>query len=556
MPARRILSLWFPRLAAERVLRLEPSLSEAPFAITLTTGNLLTLTSLSAQASDAGLRREMTLTDARTLCPGLLTRPAEPLREAAFLSALRRWAGQFTPWVAEEPAGGTGGTGALILDITGCAHLFGGEAGLAAQIEDDLARLGLSHRIGLADTIGAAWAITRYARQIGATHRSGDAIDQEARATRSRAHKRRNWERGGPAPAPLQANATAPRIIPPGETRRWLNDLPVAALRLEPDVITNLNRLGLARISDLAAIPRAALGRRFGLYVVRRLDQAFGSEPEPVSPARPELHFATRLTLPDPIGLEEDILAGLNRVLHPLCTKLKTAAQGARRLRLTIFRADHSLQSIEIGLARPSREPDVILPLLKLKLGDLDAGYGIDVIRLEAHVTEPLTPHQHKGHLEATADAQARMNPGGGAAFTALLNRIGTRIGMEALTRLSPADSNIPEKTATIMAAAYSEVAPDWPKPRTRRPVMIFAPEPVTEVETGRPPPQFRWRRRDFTLKTAHGPERISPEWWLDDPNWRSGPRDYWRIETKEGPRLWLFQALGAGGWYAQGDFG
>lgn len=315
MPARRILSLWFPRLAAERVLRFEPQLSEVPFAVSITVGNLVSLIALSAAASDAGLRREMTLTDARTLCPGLVTRPSEPLREAAFLATLRRWAGQFSPWVAQEQAGE--GTGALVLDISGCAHLFGGEEGLAARIESDLTRLGLTHRIGLADTVGAAWAIARYARHAGAGHRSGDAIDQEARATRSRAHKRRNWERGGPAPAHIGASATAPRIIPPGETRRWLGDLPVAALRLEADVITNLNRLGLGRITDLAAIPRAALGRRFGLHVVRRLDQAFGAEPEPVSPARPELHFAARLTLPDPIGLEEDILAGLVRVLHP-----------------------------------------------------------------------------------------------------------------------------------------------------------------------------------------------------------------------------------------------
>jgi len=531
-------------------------LSEAPFAITTSHGNLLSLTSLSAEATATGLRRDMSLTDARTVCPGLVTRPSEPLREAAFLSAMRRWAGQFTPWVAEETSAATLGTGSLILDISGCAHLFGGEAGLAERIEQDLTRLGITHRIGLADTVGAAWAVARYAQHKPSGHRSGDAIDQEARATRSRAHKRRNWERGGAAPTPVQASGTAPRIIPPGETRRWLADLPVAALRLETDVITNLNRLGLGRISDLAGIPRAALGRRFGLYVVRRLDQAFGSEPEPVSPARPDLHFATRLTLPDPVGLADDIEAALVRILHPLCARLKSAAQGARRLRFTIFRADHSLQSIEIGLAKPSREPDVILPLLKLKLGDLDAGYGIDVIRLEAHVTEPLTPYQHKGHLVAAAEAEARLNPGGGAEFTALLNRIGTRIGMEALTRLAPADSNIPEKTATVMAAAYCDAVESWPKPRSIRPLLMFTPEPVSETEIGRPPPRFRWRRRDFVLSTAQGPERIAPEWWLDDPTWRSGPRDYWRVETQEGPKLWLFQALTAGGWFVQGDFG
>jgi len=554
MPRRRVLSIWFPRLAAERVMRGHAFLAATPFAVTATSANMVALASLNEPAEAAGLRRAMSLGDARAVCPDLVTRPVEPLREAGFLAALTRWAGKFSPWVATESGE------ALVIDITGCAHLFGGEAGLAGVVQEDCARLGLSQRLGIADTRGAAWALARFAGEKAAAARSGNDIDQEARATRARAHKRRNWERGGPAPAVVPAGtAQVLRIAPPGSMRAALAPLPVAALRLPPETVAGLARLGLRRITDVAALPRAALARRFGVEVVRRLDQALGAEPEPVSPARPLKTFALRLSLPDPIGLEADILAGLDRLLPPLCEKLKTAARGARRMRLSLHRVDRTVQVLEVGLARASHEADRIRPLLALKLGNIEAGFGIDMLRLEAPVSEPLAPTQHRGHLEATQAARARKSAGGSTDMETLIARLGARIGLEAMTRLHPAESHIPEKAATVMAAAYCPAAEDWPERRTPRPLRLFGPEPLKTSSESRPPTQFRWRRRDFTIATATGPERIAPEWWLDDPPWRSGPRDYWRVETRSGERLWLFEVRGGdapAGWFVQGDFG
>ena len=550
---RRILSIWFPRLAAERVLRGEPALGEAPFAVVAEVGNSTTLASLNVAASKAGLRRDMGLRDAQALCPDLVTRSLDPLREAAFLSGLRRWAGRFSPWVAEQ------GDEGLVLDISGCAHLFGGEQGLLDRIAEDCARLHLTQQCGVADTLGAAWAVARYAGAPVGAARSGDAIDQEARATRSRAQKRRNWERGGVAPAPRALPHDTPRIIAPGQTRAALAPLPVSALRLAPETVAGLVRMGLRRIGELSETPRGALARRFGVEVVRRLDQALGSEPEPVSPARPAHSFAVRLSFPDPIGLEADILAGLDRLLPPLCSRLEQAGQGARRVRLILYRVDRSLQVLEVGLARPAQDPARIRSLLVLRMSDVEAGYGIDTLRLVAHVTEPLNPTQHKGHLAAVEAARALQNPDGGAAVEALISRLGARVGLESITRLHPADSHIPEKTAKVVQAAFSAPATDWPAPAGPRPLRMFPPEAVATECNARPPQIFRWRRRVFHSLSAVGPERITPEWWLDDPNWRSGPRDYWRVETETGERLWLFEALGAetsGGWYVQGDFG
>lgn len=553
---RRILSLWFPRLAAEDVLRAAPGLSEAPLAVVGELGNLRQITSLSLAASARGLSRGQALAEALTLCPDLVTRPADPDRAAQLLAALRRWAGRFSPWVAEE------GDDALLIDLTGCAHLFGGEAALFAQIHDDCADLGFSLCAAIADTPGAAWALARYAGGGGtAPPRSGDAIDQEARATRSRAQKR-HWVKGGAAPQRQGApQGGVARISPPGGLRQSLASLPIAALRVPPATAEGLARLGLRRIGDLWGMPRAGLARRFGQDLVRRLDQALGVEPEPISPAGAPLHFAARLSLPEPIGLEADILAGLDRLLPVLCDKLRARGRGARRLRLEMIRAEGGAERIEIGLARPTDRPDSLRALFALKLGGVAAGFGFDVLRLVATVSEPLHSTEHKGGWAVAAEAQlkAQSTRAPGQALDDLIARIGARVGLDRITREHPADSHIPEKTTTTQAAAYSHPATDWPATDRPRPLTLFRPEPVTAADTPEPPLQFRWRGRNFEVSAAHGPERIAPEWWLDDPQWRSGVRDYWRVTTAQGPRIWLFYAHGAsmsGGWFAQGDFG
>lgn len=550
MSNRRILCLWFPRLGAERLLRMNRGLPAGPLAVVADQNNSQVLNSLSAEAQAYGLHPGQPLRDAMAMCPNLITRLINPQAEAAFLTSLRRWAGKYSPWVSEEPPA------SLAIDLTGCAHLFGGEHAVLEEVEADCAALGLTVHAGIADTIGAAWALARYAGQPVQMTRTGDAVDQEARATRARATKRRNWERGGPPPQLAAQGNRAARIAPPGQTRTVLAPLPIAALRLQSDEITGLTRVGLRKIGDLVGTPRAALARRFGKDVVRRLDQAMGVDPEPVSPARPPMHFAVRMTLPEPIGLESDILAGIDRLLPRLSDMLRQKQRGARRIRMQAFRSDQTMQWLEIGLARPSADPERIRPLLAMKLGDIDAGFGIDILRLEAHVTEPIHAHQHKGHLDAAADATARLTADTG--IDDLIGKVGARIGLDMITRLHPADSNIPEKTSKALAAAWSEPALDWVKPATARPLVMWRPEPVSADETPALPVNFRWRRRDLTTAQAMGPERISPEWWLDDPDWRSGVRDYWQVTTTSGERLWMYFAHGgtmSRGWFCQGMF-
>ncbi|MGB7263040.1 MAG: DUF6504 family protein [Albidovulum sp.] len=546
MPSRRILSLWFPRFGAERLIRQQRGLPARPFAVVDDEGNRQVLSSLSTEAENAGLVRGQALRDAQAMCPELMTSLRNPRAEAQFLTALRRWAGKFSPWVAEEQPDG------LVIDLSGASHLYGGEEGVLEAAAADCADLGMSIEAGIADTVGAAWGLARYAGRDGVVLRSGDAVDQEARATRSRA-ARRHWTKGGAAPLTVMPPAPKVRISPPGHLRQTLTPLPLAALRIDEETVNGLARLGLRHVGDVLGMPRAALARRFGIKLIRRIDQALGTETEPVSPAHPPLHFAVRLTLPDPIGLAEDIMAGIDRLLPALAERLKARAQGARQVRLQLMRTDHTMQEIAFGLARPTADPDQLRPLFMLKLTEIDPGFGIDTLRLEAHVTEPIHPSQHRGPFEAEA------SNGPDRGLDDLISKLGARVGMEAITRLAPADSHVPEKSALILPAAWSDPVAEWPPGRRPRPLVLFRSEPVVAPEDPMLPACFRWRRRDLATASGIGPERIAPEWWLDEPEWRSGTRDYWRVEVTTGERLWLYYAHGgavSGGWFCQGSFG
>ena len=551
---RRIMSLWFPRLPVERVLRLRKDTLPFPVAIVGDRNGAQALVSLNEEAEAAGLCVGQPLRDASAMCGNLVTHSADPLAEAAFLGVLRRWAGKFSPWVAEEaPA-------SLMIDLTGCAHLFGGEPSLLAQAESDCADLGLTVQAGIADTAGAAWALARFAGQVAGTDRNGDAIDQEARATRSRAVKRRGWERGGAAPALGAAVKRGAQgcIAAAGNIREALAPLPLAALRLAPEVTEGLARLGLRRVDDLLILPRAPFARRFGAAALRRLDQALGAEPEPITPARAPLYFATRITFPDPIGLRTDLEAAIDRLLPALCARLVEKGRGARQLRLQSFRSDGKVEGFDVGLARPADQAARIRPLLLLKLDSLDPGLGIDRLRLEVTDSEPLHVKQHRGHFD-TNNTNSQRNETDGA-LDDLISILGAKLGCEAVIWMHPAQSRLPDQATLSLAAAWADPASaPWPKPPNHRPLLLFPPEStIAPAEDEMPPARFRWRGRELVTRMAIGPERILPEWWLAPAPWRSGARNYWRIEAGGGERLWVFHAKGlevSGGWYCEGTF-
>ncbi len=549
---RRILSIYLPHLAAEQILRLHRGTSLQPLAVIAEAGNRQVLSSLCPKAQAAGLYRGQALSAAMALCANLITRSQNPAQEQAFHKALCRWAEKFSPWIAAE------GTDGLVMDISGCAHLFGGETAIAETICADLAALGLSAEIGLADTRGAAWALARFGHGRGRAQQTrGDAISQEARATRARAALRRRDMGPKFAPPVRQSKEASIHIAPPLETRAALLPLPIAALRLGDETIDGLARLGLHQIHHLLAQPRAGLARRFGPFLLQRLDQALGSLAEPVSPARSTPYFAVRMSFPEPIGTSDDLDAAILRLTEALCQKLDKAGRDLRSLHLDLAEMTEARRHITLRLARSHTDTRTVYSLLKLQmeqgLKDLEPSTAFDMIRLEALQTEARNAIPHQGGDSAARAHAAR------SALDNLITRIGTRIGLEALTRPHPADSHLPEKSQKSLAAAWSDPFEGlWPRAHLPRPLTLFKPELIDAPDSPKPPFRFAWRRQNFTVKSYIGPERIAPEWWLDDPNWRTGLRDYWCITTEQGARLWLFYAHGGaitGGWFAHGDF-
>ena len=498
----RILSLWLERFLTDRIVRhaLRDPLPlpasgerEKPLVVFGKSGNAELLVAVDAAAEQRGLRRGLGLAEARAMHPDLLAAPEDGAADAKLLDLIADWCQRYTPLVTADPPDG------ILLDIGGCAHLFGGEAALAADLARRLAKLGFASRIAIADTIGAAWAAARYGRN--------------------------------PSSAP-------------GQQRALLVPLPLAALRLPAKTVATLARVGLKRIADIVDLPRAPLAARFGPELLRQLDRALGREHEPLTARLPLPAFAAERLFAEPIAREEDVQGATERLAGQLKIALERRHQGARQIELALFRTDGMVQRITAGTSRPLRNPREIRALFVERLAGLhdplDPGFGFDLIRLSASRTEIVVQQQHD------LDAHVHDND----ELAALIDRIAARIGSRRVVVYLPQDTHIPERAVLpVPAQQHLAVAAqaDW-QPRAEaepplRPLRLFErPEPIqviAQVPDG-PPARFVWRRAAHAVVRAEGPERIAMEWWRSEG--ASLTRDYFRVEDEAGLRFWVYR--------------
>lgn len=452
------------------------------------------LTAVSPAARALGLAPGLALADARAACPGLLVQDAQPAADAEGLRTLGLWCTRYSPRVMVDSIDG------LAIDLTGCTHLFGGERGLLADLSGRLARWSLTHRLAVADRLGRAWAWARF----GA---------------------------GG---------------ILPAEAESAVLGLPVAALRLEPELHLALRRLGLRRIGQLAALPRSSLLTRFGPALPLRLDRFLGEAEEKFVPLQETRSFTVRVGWPEPIGRHEDIAAATTGLLVALCRELECARAGVRRLELGLYRVDGRLARVGIGTSRPVREVPHLLRLLALELDGLDLGFGVEFMLLEATETAPL------GAVQTDLAGAAQE-----AELDRLIDQLVRRLGPRRVVRLQPVDSHLPERAqALIPAGAALDLRP-W-LARQPRPLRLLArPRPAEALALVPDGPPLRLAGRRVT--SATGPERILPEWWRPEDA-RARPRDYYRITIEDGQNLWVYREGLYGEpqyprWWAQGRF-
>jgi protein ImuB len=482
---RRIMSLFLPRWPTDRRER-SAARPDRPGVLAAGCDGRRLVTAVNAAAAQEGLAPGMSLADARALHPNLVAAEADFAGDAAALAALARWCNRFSPWASPH------GSDGLVLDITGCAHLFSGEAGLAALAAERLQRRGIESRIAVADSLGAAWALSHFGR-------------------------------------------TSIACVPAGETQAALADLPVAALRLTDEIAALLKRFGLRRIGDLYDMPRAPLALRCGEAVTRRLDEALGlAAAEPLSPLTPERLRWSRRSFAEPIATSEDIAAATRELLKSLCRCLAQEDRGARKLVLALYRVDGRVEETAVGTARPSRDADHLWRLIEERLPALDPGLGLEDMVLIATIDEKLGPAQlgFKGVREKGKDDLAL-----------LLDRLANRFGTRALAKPVLRETHLPERAVRFLpaldGAATSGIKASGAKLRPvrllSRPEAIEAMAPVPDD----PPLSFRWRRLHHRVRRADGPERIADEWWRE----AAAPRDYYRVEDEEGRRFWLYRA-------------
>ncbi len=463
-------------------------------------------------AARLGLARGMMLTDAKARLPGLLHAPADMEGDRTALQGLAEWCLRYSPFVAAD------GEDGLLIDATGCAHLFGGEEAMLARMESQFAKLGLKAYLGMAQTVGAASALARF----------------------------------GPPRA----------IAPQGGVSEALSALPMAALRLEPQVLLLLQRLGLTKIGQLYAMPRLALARRFRSRVAEeavlfRLDQALGRQPESLNPLHPAPSFRAHAGYSEPVQDLSFLPEVLRRLSADLKSMLVREGQGGTRWTFRALRVDGQVAALSLRTAQPVREEAHLARLFKERFEQMDLGLGAEYFILSADEAVPFTQSQ---------GSWAESEEGGSAsgqdeALAGLIDRLSVRLGAEALRLQGPCDSHVPERAVhsrpALEGAAMKEAA--WssspslpsaplrsPPPRPLRPLRLLTkPEPIevmAEVPDG-PPMHFRWRHVPHQVTRAEGPERIAPEWWRLQDGIFEEVRDYFRIEDVRGRRYWVFRA-------------
>lgn len=441
---------------------------------------------MDQQARDLGLVVGMTLADARARVSELAVADRDEAADLAWLERIADGCIRYTPMVAIDPPDG------IILDVTGCAHLFGGEAALAADVEARLARLGMTLRHSFAGTSFAAHALARY---------------------------------------------------PATELRQ----LPVVALELEAEATQGLLRAGLKTVADMAARPMAAIAARFGGEAVQALRHLLGEAGQPIVPRIKPAPILAERRFAEPVARTEYALQVLGELATEAARQLEQVQAGGRRFEAAFFRSDGLVRPLAVETSQPTRDPKLVMRLFDERIEGLsdpiDPGFGFDLIRLSVPTVEPLAAAQLKLEGGAARDVEV----------AALIDRLSTRLGRNRVRRLVPVDTHVPEQMQLALPAVEAAVpATPWPcsapgEPPLR-PLHLFDPpqpiEVIAEVPDG-PPHRFRWRRAFHEVRRFEGPERIASEWWKrrDGAVDRAGlTRDYYRVEDVRGRRFWIFR--------------
>jgi protein ImuB len=480
---------------------------------------------------------------------------------------------------------------ALFFDITGCAHLFGGEEHMAALVLHDFERVGYVVRVAVADTLGAAWAAVRFGRLLST------------------------------------ASPAAPIIIPCGRQQALMGPLPVAALRLPTKTIDTLHELGIRQITQLQALPRSTLPARFGAGVLERLDQAWGLIEELIVPVPPVEPIEAVWSFEEPTADRRALESVLQRLIGEIAETLAARQEGAQRLICRLLCVGNEPVQLTVGALQPTAAAEHLAELVRLQLERVTLAGEVLGVELEVVASGPLEWHQQEFF-------DAGVSREGERQLAVLLDRLNSRLGEKSVLRPKLCPDPQPEYAGRL-EAVLAETNPKNPgagtdskrigppgspgkipnskfqipnsnlqfsiynlqfamRPASDSPGQTLEPTPgltsgarhplstpvpdyqlitgpavrplclkprpapieVVSVVPDGPPVRFRWQRAEYIIAQSWGPERIDTGWWR-------GPhveRDYYRVETTTGQRFWLFRQNdtgknNTGKWFLHGAF-
>jgi len=480
---KRFVTIWFRYLKTDWLCRRHPELLHLPLVLTAQDHGRMIITAVNPPAQLQGIGVGMVLADARVIVPSLKYFDDIPGLPQKLLRSIAKWCMRFSPIAAiDEPDG-------IIIDATGCTHLWSGEASYVNSIVKRLKQFGYNVNSAIADTAGKAWAIAHFGNRETIIHNEG-------------------------------------------ELNTFIS-LPVAALRLEVESIARLNKLGLRQIQDILSMPRSVLRRRFGNHLLMRLDQAMGRQEEVIQPVQPIEPYCERLTCLEPIVTATGIEIALKKLLEVLCERLKHEGKGIRKLSFKGYRVDGNIQAIDIGTNRASSNAHHLFKLFEIKISSIEPALGIELFTLEAFKVEDLDSTQEKFWDKACGLANPEL--------VKLLDRVSNKIGVDSIHRFLPAEHHWPERSVKIAASLNENATTQW-RTDLQRPIYLLQnPEPIwaTALIPDYPPMLFRYQNKLHKVKKADGPERIEREWWIDEGQ----HRDYYAVEDEEGKRYWLFRS-------------
>ena len=482
---KRYVSIWFRHLLADWQLIRRPELAEVPFVFAAPDHGRMLITAVSPLAHNFGVETGMQSADAKAICPGLEILDDKPDRPLKLLRGLGEWCVRYSPFVAIDEFAMDG----LLMDVSGCAHLWGGEREYLKEMVSRLKSKGYNVRLAFADTPGAAWAVSRF--------------------------------------------GTVTPLIPEGEHMEALLSLAPEALRLDTAVLLKLRKLGFYQIKSFIGMPRSVLRRRFGEGFLVRLAQALGTEQEVLQPLQVPVPFQERLSCLEPIKTRTGIELAITRLLEILCHRLQAEGKGLRRGVLTGYRLDGKVIQVTIGTSGATHSVSHLFKLFQLKIDQIKPGLGIELFVLEApQVDDMVVPQEAIWTVKPGLDDQSVIR---------LLDKVAGKVGQEAIRRYLPATRYWPERSLKAANAVTEKRITDWNTDKPRPTELLRRPDPIEVMALipDHPPKFFIYNGVQHYIVKADGPERIEREWWMD----KGEHRDYYQVEDDLGQRYWLFRS-------------